>query len=140
MSLLVSVDPGVHQSYVATFVDGALRCLSTGSAPLGPFEGRLVCEVPEVYAGKFERDLINLALAAGRVCALHPSPEYVRPAAWKGSVPKRVHNARVISMLSDNERKIVYDYPIAASLRHNLIDSVGIGLWALDRKYTGGAF
>ena len=50
----------------------------------------------------------------------------VKPAEWKGQVPKKIMNERVLSKLSAQERAIVKD-------NHNAIDAVGLGLHVLGR-------
>ena len=61
---------------------------------------------------------------------------FVSPAAWKGQVPKKIHHPRILRSLSEVEREIVLDVLdlLPASTRHNVLDAVGIGLWALKRK------
>lgn len=53
------------------------------------------------------------------------------PVQWKGSVPKEIHNARVLARLSDAELRAIPKLP--KSKLHNVIDAIGLGLWALGR-------
>jgi hypothetical protein len=96
----------------------------------------LVCEIPQVYRrGKCNpADLIELAgvvgACVGQLNVL--SCEGVLPAAWKGQVPKRIHQKRILGRLGPEEAKVVTSI-MPEGLRHNAIDAVGIGLWKLQR-------
>ena len=57
---------------------------------------------------------------------------YFYPDQWKGSVPKPIHNKRTLDALSIKE-KTLFD-----TTDHNVIDAVGIGLFALGRVNRGG--
>jgi hypothetical protein len=84
-------------------------------------------------------DIIKLAHDAGRWwgiyeslgCAVH----MVEPAQWKGQVPKAIHHKRVIAKLSSVERETVEFglKGIAPSKQHNVLDAVGLGLFAGKR-------
>lgn len=113
---------------------------------------RHVVEWPQVYreghrgdAGGRGRDadpndLLGLAAIAGAIAA-HVNVETIRPADWKGNLPKPkrgqpyVVATRVASRLEGAER-LAWDQGYASvpqSLRHNVADAVGIGLHALGR-------
>jgi hypothetical protein len=53
------------------------------------------------------------------------------PVQWKGSVDKEVHNDRVLKRLTPAEREVIPKLP--KSKLHNVIDAIGLGLWALGR-------
>ena len=99
----------------------------------------LVIEYPQVYATRFQKgdqmDLIELAAVAGAVQAefvgVNERVSYL-PKDWKGQVPKEIHNARVEAKLSDAEKRRIQALP--ASLRHNVIDGIGIGLFFLTER------
>jgi len=102
----------------------------------------VVVERPQVYhQNKLvgdPNDLITIALAAGH-CAqaiLRHAPRaavhYLRPAQWKGQLPKAVSVQRTKETITDDERERVA-LP-APSLRHNVWDAVGIGLYWHKRK------
>lgn len=99
---------------------------------------RLVVEVPQVYwrAGQGGRaaDLIELAGVVGAVAATLPVMTRVHylPRQWKGQVPKNVHNKRIMKRLRDGEPERILR-PSAASLMHNVVDSIGLGLKQLGR-------
>jgi hypothetical protein len=104
-----------------------------------------VLEVPQVYRfGKSKGDpddLIQLAGVGGAVGAALlklPAPfKHVStahgyyPREWKGQTPKEIMLERIEERLTAEEKASIQ--PCAPSLRHNIIDSVGIGLCHLGR-------
>lgn len=93
------------------------------------------------------QDLIDVAWEAGRFLGRF-DPRVVRrlkPEEWKGQVPKPkkasepyIIEARVRGILSPAEWKIVEAaFPSARGKRHNVVDAVGIGLFALGRCGRG---
>ena len=103
---------------------------------------RVVLEYPQVYrhgAGSEvdPDDVLCLVLVIGHVWGTFHGVngnklELVRPATWKGQVPKRIMNNRIVSTLTTAEQQLVH-----AKVRsnHNALDAVGIGLWALRRPW-----
>jgi hypothetical protein len=85
-------------------------------------------------------DILTLAREAGRVAgscaAAGATVRWVKPAEWKGQLPKDVCHRRVRALLTDEERAILTRdcRGMPASKRHNVLDAVGIGLWALGRR------
>lgn len=77
------------------------------------------------------REVDALNLAAGRVGAFHPKPEFVTASQWKGSVSKTIDQARTLALLSPEERSVLPKSK--AELKH-VLDAVGIALWAAGRK------
>jgi hypothetical protein len=162
----VSIDPGLRACGVAVFENSVLVRAALVKSPergvRGPVAWRamadavaayigrgaldvLVIEVPQVYQQRAWKgdpgDLIELAGVDGAlVGALQPfeSIGYF-PKEWKGQVPKEIHCARTILKLQtrglDEEGKIE---PVAQSLRHNVVDAVGLGLFQLDNKSPAG--
>jgi hypothetical protein len=143
------VDPGLC-SGVAVFDAGMLTYAIDAGVPGGfwPAVETLVVEIPEVYPGTHEEDpndLIKVAVCAGRwievmkesaarsgVSLTVADPH---PRQWKGQVPKRIHNARVLEKLKPAELALV---PKLAKTRlHNVIDAIGLGLWKLGRIGRG---
>lgn len=112
--------------------------------------GELVIEKPRIYRQRKwkgdPKDQIDLAIMVGalirdtraRDCQL-PSPH-----DWKGNVPKTrliadyvIHN-RNLKTLNENERS-AYGAGLKtapAGLCHNIVDAVGIGLWAVAPRRT----
>lgn len=52
------------------------------------------------------------------------------PREWKGSIPKEVHQARILKRLSVPSSGLDKILP---SLRTHAIDAIGLALWALDQ-------
>ena len=157
---LVSVDPGVNATGLAVFEDEELvgvRLLRAGSlrhmisvlvneewpVQFG-YPETVIIEQPTVYrrGGKGDsKDLISVAIVAGAAAAaygcesLDQTIKFVEPRTWKGSVPKKVHNERILDKLRILELQYfnmcIDDVP--SSLAHNMIDAVGIGLYDLGR-------
>lgn len=139
---LLACDPGKHAVGLSVWDDGKLLfveyCeflthaeLAVDLAEWAP--DVVVCEVPQVYPGFREQDpndLIEVALVAGVCLASALKAIAVRPHAWKGGVPKNIHNTRVLAKLDDAGRALVAAVK-PASKRHNAIDGVGIGQWYL---------
>jgi hypothetical protein len=165
MKTLLSIDPG-NNAGGAVFVDNCLKACGLVSRGWGEaghllpllelqqrFPGAVVCrfdelviELPRITRGpggqtegKDPNDLIKLAFGAGRYVERfpHTSLRTVYPSEWKAGVPKRTHNARVILALSEAERALIPK--LAASLVHNVVDAIGIGLEHLGRMTRGAA-
>lgn len=160
---LVSVDPGLRHAGVAAFEKGALVYAALiknterkargpqawwamaeevattrhAGSPIFLIPDVYVVEVPQVYRfGKSKGDpddLIQLAGVGGaigaRLQALEAHGYY--PRQWKGQVPKDVMAARIESYLNAAELSAIAK--CAPSLRHNVLDAIGIGLYHLGR-------
>lgn len=143
MSTVLAIDPGKRCIGWALFRDdvlaecGLIRDPEFSSLQL-PTAGKVVIERPQVYPQRVQKgdpnDLIDVALWAGAcaVVAQGRTIEFVRPRQWKGTVPKDIHNARVAEKLNDLEASMLAAVK-PASLRHNVTDAIGIGLWVLGR-------
>jgi hypothetical protein len=95
-------------------------------------------------------DIITLAIRAGEAVGPYRYPAdpntpaakvtYYEPWEWKGSVVKNVHHQRIWGHLGPNERALVAEVAagMAPSKRHNMMDAIGIGLFALGRTRCGG--
>lgn len=152
---LVAIDPGKKSAGVAIFRHGLLwdcelvrapdhehMCIFAGLVgfALDNRGNEAMIEVPRVYPKGHTpnpNDLIPVAVVAGvfgRVLAGKGARvRFVAPKTWKGSVPKVVHNNRVMKKLTGAELRVLDDCGAPASLRHNVVDAVGIGLWTLRR-------
>lgn len=103
---------------------------------------RFVLEYPQVYkhgpgAEVDPDDVLALVLVLGHVWGTFRgvngnTMELVRPAGWKGQVPKKIMNNRIVGTLTPSERQLVHD---KVRSNHNALDAVGIGLWALRRPW-----
>ncbi len=149
MDALMAVDPGVKSMGVACFSrDNKLLWVELERADslyemLGNVSGYVyknvhtVVERPQVYRhGPGDpNDLISLALVAGAWGGSADRTgliEFVLPRQWKGNVPKDIHQPKILASLDPDERQLVEGIR-PKSLRHNVIDAVGIGLWKLGR-------
>lgn len=145
MSVIVGIDPGKKHSGVAILVDGVLDWVELQKRefdcsidyPTAEQPWEMIIEVPQVYRhGKGDQnDLIEVAVVSGMwLQAAYNKcykPKLVRPREWKGSVPKKIHNNRILAKLSEAERRLLEEIP--SYLRHNVIDAVGIALWRAGR-------
>lgn len=156
--MLVSIDPGLRHCGVAVFSDsGELQktylIRNKEKTERGPKVWKsmaqevrlgvpgtfstLVIEVPQVYSARFAKgnpaDLIELAGVDGALSICLPADEVFGylPRVWKGQVPKDIHNQRIEKTLTSAERTCVIE--LSATLRHNVWDAVGIGLYHLKR-------
>lgn len=141
---LLAIDPGVHVFGWAFFHKELTACgLTTIAEPSWPWSmwllERLVVEVPQVYSQRHWKgdpnDLVDVALAAGIVIGRTHAGAVLttRPHEWKGNVPKAVHQLRVLALLDTSERDILDGCGVVRSKLHNVVDAVGLGLWALGR-------
>ena len=157
-NVTVSIDPGLRHLGLATFCDETLTYAGLIKNPettaRGPkawvamaevvareVDDRVLMthdfasEVPQVYArGPGDpADLLELAGVVGAVAAVIGAGRATGylPRVWKGQVPKAVMCRRIEDRLSDDEKDAVEKCP--ASLRHNVLDAIGIGLYHLGR-------
>lgn len=155
---LLAVDPSLACSGYALFDNGVFEragvvsTLSSEPLPVriracsatlsGVDYDQLVIEWPQIYPhargkGQDPNDLLCVAGVVGAILGeTWRDAEYIKlvhPADWKGQVPKKIHNARVLQRLSAEERTRLPDLP--ASKLHNAIDAIGLGLWYLKRSF-----
>lgn len=151
---LIAIDPGKLSIAWAMFDEDELRrcglmraktiadLAAEANLALGfAMADRAVVEVPQIYAQRKHKggqnDLIDVAVTAGIAVAtlkLCHDVKLVRPRAWKGNRPKDVDNRLTLARLSVVERAVLDRIDVPKSLRHNVIDAIGIGLWALGRR------
>lgn len=151
--MLVAIDPGKRLFGWAAFEGGRLnRCgLVKGKGfqeMMGAFDvaavamsvpTQIVVEIPQVYQQRLHKgdpnDLIDVALIAGAAAArFRCETIFIRPRKWKGSRPKGVCNKLTLKTLDREELEAYQSIAILASLRHNVLDAIGIGLWRLGRR------
>lgn len=140
---LYSFDPGARKYAWARFVDGALRGAGETDADewndlILPHSWatdgtRAVIELPRIYPVRRWKgdanDLIRVAVTAGAIAGALGAPvQFVEPRAWKGSRPKDVDNRYTLGLLSEAERATM------DATSHDVVDAVGLGLWALGRR------
>lgn len=147
---VIGIDPGKTRTGWAVFWEADL--MSAGwlsgdlfdlpDVPLLP--AIVVVELPVIYPlgkGKGDpNDLIKLAEIAGAIRGFYTvrapgiATALVKPRAWKGTVPKPIHNERVLGALSREERALLPRRPRAKDFDHNMLDAVGLGLWQLNTE------
>lgn len=145
----VTIDPGVNAGF-AWFKDGKLclaallktdRFFHLPCLP-GPVLS-LILERPRVYTDKRKwkgdpNSLIKLAWIGGVLQErteqeFHPKRVHtIEPSEWKGRRPKEVDNRLTLSLLSEEEKKVIPKVP--KSYMHNVLDAIGIGLWVAGRR------
>lgn len=104
----------------------------------------LILEVPQVYAGSKAigdpADLIELAGVDGAIAAEMAAWAVgvtgIHPHAWKGNVPPDTLCERVEAALQQHEIDKIHR--CAKSLRHNVLDAIGIGLHHFGRLHVRG--
>jgi|TARA_R100001086_G_C11836857_1_gene258065 hypothetical protein len=145
----LSVDPGTKDMGWALWEDNELQIcgLARGKdwvetvLSLPKFTiSQLTIEDQQIYRRSpiNAHALLACARVVGAVVAYYDFPEFriVTPAQWKGQLPKTVCNRRTLAKLTENELHQVGIAPCPESLKHNLLDAVGIGLWATGRRKT----
>lgn len=98
-----------------------------------------VVERPKIYDAAHQKgdqkDIADLLIVVGSLMVIGADIARavlaVEPWEWKGQTPKDVTAQRVDKHLSDDERSRI-EWP-AKTLRHNVIDAIGIGLSQLGR-------
>lgn len=79
------------------------------------------------------QNIIDLGIIAGSCCVIEQS-KLVTPNDWKGSTPKEIHQPRIMEALTKPEKAIFDHYKTGAKSKdHNIIDAIGILLWAQRR-------
>jgi hypothetical protein len=90
------------------------------------------------------QDLVHLAQVAGIAAALcvdhlHPLPfgstMMPEPRLWKGSVPKPIHQARILKQvgLTDDLRGVRGAESLTKTQKGHVIDAIGLALWGGSR-------
>ena len=153
--MIISIDPGTEETGIALYWAGALVDVdvlrvkrSVGNREQRASDmGRLAVGKVSTWRGAAEPlrvvlevdpdDVMALVLVIGHVWGTFHglkgnTLELVRPATWKGQVPKRIMNNRIVSTLTQTEQALVHD---KVRSNHNALDAVGIGLWALKRPW-----
>jgi len=80
--------------------------------------------------------LLAVARVVGAVIAYYSFCPHrlVKPSKWKGQLPKNICGARTLSKLSSEEKALIGKAGCPRYLEHNLLDAIGIGLWATGRR------
>ena len=144
---MLSVDPGTKDMGWALWQgDRMVRCgIARGQdwieavLNMPPLTvGQLFIEDQQIYRNSRinAHSLLSVARVVGAVVFYYNTPltVLVLPRAWKGQLPKEVCGRRTISKLDPAEQAVLGKTNYAKSIRHNLIDAIGIGLWGLGRR------
>lgn len=125
-----SIDPGVKYYAYAVWEDRAL--VATGMAFTSALSKEgcpAIIEKPQVYRNSLVRqgDIVDLAISAGRISAQYSHTSWVLPAAWKGQVPKAVHQRKIAKQISIDLSSWTKE-----ELSH-ILDAIGLGLYAKEQ-------
>lgn len=137
---LLAIDPDTKVFGWAFFSRKRLVCtrvatVAEGLPPL-PEGVVIVCEKPEDRPGSpaRKRDIIELALAAGKIVGNRPCTFRV-PSEWKGQIPKEVHWARMRERMDVGELGIL-EVALAGTKKGShpeILDAVALGMTQLER-------
>jgi hypothetical protein len=154
---LLSIDPGHRKGRAnlgwALFanydrlVDAGVESSPESMMPVGPYPFRVgssgrvaIIETPRWYPQEHKidtNDLLDLSVLVGELKRHFLEREahvhLVYPRTWKGTVPKGIHNKRVLAALSKEELAVLPKRPRAKDYDNNIVDAIGIGLWKLGR-------
>jgi len=98
------------------------------------------CELPCWQRGDTPARINDLFVTARRAGALvvqacpDIDPEtvhWISPHLWKHSVDKALHNSRVLKRMTDQEKALIGDVPVA--LVNNVLDAIGLNMYATGR-------
>jgi hypothetical protein len=96
-------------------------------------------ELPQVYQQQFWKgdpnDLIALSVVIGRLAQKigYHKCELVKPRNWKGTVEKTIMLNRIAKLMTKEEEKLFMLLGLSKSKAHNVLDAIGLGLWAVGR-------
>lgn len=104
----------------------------------------VVIERPQAYSGAQQsanpEDVADLCVVVGALAAtLRPlltplgGVLFVRPADWKGQVPKEIMKGRAEAALTADEVSAIELPKAVKTLGHNVWDAVALGLWREGR-------
>lgn len=148
---MLSVDPGACAGWAYWRGDKLVACgVSSPEAfrqvvpPEAFVTSKLgVIELPMVYkvSKAPPKDIVRLAVRVGILTEKMLAggiPEVIElcPTTWKGQAPKEIHHARIFAKLSPAEQEVVRacGKGVAPSLRNNMLDAVGLGLYKVMGK------
>jgi hypothetical protein len=143
--VFAAIDPGLTATGYAVFDTGVLVMAGiVRTSPKAALEDRIRKIHLALYDLPADRLVERMVVRGGRnkgnpqiLCDLNLlagalGNDWVVPHQWKGMLPKEVHQPRILATLSPGEKALVEAIK-PASLRHNAVDAVGIGLYRLGR-------
>jgi hypothetical protein len=145
--MILAIDPGTRCVGWALWDDsGLVRCglVRSKAKELGQRAVELAAQVPRAPLAVVEKpriypynkklqpnDLIDLAFVAGACATAAASATTALPVEWKGQTPKEISHRRTVERLNRSSlaalKAGLADVP--ESLRHNVLDAVGIARW-----------
>ncbi len=138
---LIAIDPGKRAFGWALFLQRELHSCGLADTATGvPVKAPgcvWVCEMPE-QRGRASKvrmpDLLDLALAAGRVVGLNPC-DFVKPSRWIGQVDNDLLHDRMFEAFGSSEHDVYFAAQKATKkgVFHNVQDAISLGLWRLGR-------
>lgn len=136
MNQFDAVDPGVSYYALARFLDGHLLVLALNAIEIRVSAvDMVVLEKPVVYgvtkAKARNKDIVDLAIGAGRISDRYAHTTWYTPAQWKGQVPKPAHQRRILTKMTEGERAALSGF--TKQKQGHLIDAIGLGLYYLGR-------
>lgn len=140
--MILTIDPGKRQCGWAIFLHDRLYACGLWRDEIRSSQAvtRTIVEIPQVYTRTKSKgdpnDLIDIAVKGGWLAgkmAPYATLEMIRPQQWKGTVDPEVMLDRIYNRLTDVEQALLSAAPCPASLRHNIVDAIGIGLHAVGR-------
>jgi hypothetical protein len=154
-TFILAIDPGENTGWAlfdwpATQRPACLVACGIGHPPFGVAK-KVFIEMPQFYPRGHKRpnDLIKLAFTAGRLVGASGVAEmgygyeatYFLPHEWKGNIPKETCNNRARMRLQPDElavlaacENVILAYGGGGkSVLHNVLDAIGIGLFAVGR-------
>lgn len=152
--MYVTIDPGNQTGWAIWNVNGLVAC-GLGD-PRSSSKHRVTGDSPDVdtivdawvesqviypRSPVPPNDVVTLAHEAGRWCGrydvLGVEAHLVKPAEWKGQLPKDVCHARMWAALTPDEAEVVHASlkGVAPKKRHNVLDAIAFGLWVATRHY-----
>ncbi len=157
------IDPGTSALGLAEFTDRVLTSAIVSKTRLRGIEDRIsahwrnariamsLADVAAVEHMQYRptdstpQDLIDVQAVGCAVAGLlADSVRLIKPSEWKGTVPKPIHHARLVGVLSAEERAVLGDVAERALRRSTrghdkeVLDAVGIGLYDLGRTNRSG--
>lgn len=139
---LLAIDPGAKTGW-AWYICGTLvgcGVVTPDQDPGTPKTDMVVIENPQIYPYSPARpaDILTLARIVGRYEERYGRRaavvKLVHPHEWKGSIDGDIMCKRIEAATPLQDRPALLSYK--GGYRHNMIDAVGIGRWALKQPFV----
>ncbi len=139
---LLAIDPGARTGWAAfgLYASGWQLQGAGVVTPDAEFAHRMdltVIENPVIYPNSRARpaDILKLARIVGRYEERFKDSyvELVEPRKWKGTVDGDIMVRRIEAAMTPYEKEVLAAYK--GGYRHNAVDAVGLGKWALRQPF-----